>query len=195
MTREVRRDIVKKLRTNRQIRAREIRLIGGGGEQLGVMPIEKALQLANEQNLDLVEVSSTSVPPVCRLLDYGKYKYEQTKKERKARRSQRASLLKEVRIRPRVKEHDLETKIRAARKLLEGGDKVRVFVVFRGREITHPELGLNALQKVTDDLRDIGVLDGSPSLDGRIMSLVFSPVSVRQTKEADVKEKDLDAEA
>jgi len=195
MTREVRRDIVKKLRINRQIRAREIRLIGEMGEQLGVMPLEKALQLASERNLDLVEVASTSIPSVCRLLDYGKYKYEQDKKERKARRSQRASLLKEVRIRPRVKEHDLETKIRMARKLLGDGDKVRVFVVFRGREITHPELGLKALQKVTDNLRGIGALDGSPSLDGRIMSLVFSPVSVGQTKEVDVKEKSSDAEA
>lgn len=189
MVRRLRKDIAKELRVNRRIRAREVRLIGETGEQLGVLPLERALQIANERNFDLVEVASTSVPPVCRLLDYGKYRYEQTKKERKARKSQKSGLLKEIRVRPRVKEHDLETKIKVARKLLEGGDKVRVFVVFRGREITHPELGLKALQKVADDLKGIATLDGSPSLDGRIMSLVLTPISAKQTKETKVEEK------
>ena len=188
----MRKDIVKPLRVNRRIRAREVRLIGETGEQLGVLPFEKALQLADERNLDLVEVSPTAVPPVCRLLDYGRFRYEQTKKDRKARKSQKASLLKEIRVRPRVKDHDLETKIKVARKLLEAGDKVRAFVVFRGREITHPELGVKALQKVQDDLKDIATLDGTPSLEGRIMSLVLLPISAKQTKE--IKETKVEEE-
>lgn len=155
-----------------------------------MLPLEKALQVAREQGLDLVEVAPTSVPPVCRLLDYGRFRYEQTKKERKARKSQRSGLLKEIRVRPRVKDHDLETKIKVARKLLADGDKVRVFVVFRGREITHPELGLKVLQKVADDLKDVATLDGSPSLDGRIMNLVLTPLSAKQApKVTKVKEE------
>ena len=156
---------------------------------MGVFPIDKALQVANERGLDLVEVAPGSVPPVCRLLDYGRYRYEQTKKERKARKGQRGGALKEIRVRPRVKEHDLETKIKIARKLLEEGDKVKFFVIFRGREITHPELGLKLLRKAADDLKDIAVLDGIPSSEGRIFSLVLSPTLTKQTKKPDVEEK------
>ena len=189
---EERKHITKELRINREIRSKEVRVIGEAGEQLGVLATEKALQLAREHNLDLVEVAPTSVPPVCRLLDYGKFRYEQTKKERKARKGQRAGLLKEIRVRPRVKEHDLETKIKVARKLLAEGDKVKVFVVFRGRESTHPELGVKLLQKVTDDLKDIATLDGLPPTEsGRIMGLVFTPLTtkIKEVKEAKVKEK------
>jgi translation initiation factor IF-3 len=185
----VRENIVKELRVNRQIRAKEVRLIGETGAQLGVLPIEKALQIANERSLDLVEVASSSVPPVCRLLDYGRFRYEQTKKERKARKSQKGIVLKEIRIRPRMKEHDLETKIKIARKLLEEGDKVKLFVVFRGREITHPELGLKLLKKAADDLKDIAVFDGAPSSAERFMSLVLSPVLTKQAKKPAVEEK------
>jgi translation initiation factor IF-3 len=165
-----------------------VRLIGETGEQLGVVPIKKALEVAREHGLDLVEVAATSNPPVCRILDYGRYRYEQTKKERKARQGQRTAL-KEIRIKPRVQEHDLETKIRLAKRMLEEGDKVKVNVVFRGREITHPELGLRALQKMTDNLKDIAGIDGSPSLDGRIMHLVLTPLSAKQIKTTKVKEE------
>ena len=165
-----------------------MRLIGETGEQLGVMPIKKALEVAREHGLDLVEVAATSNPPVCRILDYGRYRYEQTKKERKARQGQRTAL-KEIRIKPRVQEHDLETKIRLAKRMLEEGDKVKVNVVFRGREITHPELGLRALQKMTDGLKDIAGIDGSPSLDGRIMHLVLTPLPAKQIKVTKVKEE------
>jgi translation initiation factor IF-3 len=185
----VRRNIVKELRINRWIRAKEVRLIGETGAQLGVFPIEKALQIANERGLDLVEVAPSSVPPVCRILDYGRYRYEQTKKERKARKGQRGGVLKEIRLRPRVKEHDLETKIKIARKLLEEGDKVKFFIIFRGREITHPEIGLKLLRKAADDLKDIAGLDGAPSAEGRFMSLVLSPISSKQTKKPAVEEK------
>ncbi len=182
-------NIVKELRVNRQIRAKEVRLVGETGAQLGVFPVEKALQMAIERGLDLVEVAPNSVPPVCRLLDYGRYRYEQTKKERKARKGQRGGVLKEIRLRPRVKEHDLETKIKIARKLLEEGDKVKVFIVFRGREITHPEIGLKLLRKAADDLKDIAALDGNPSSDNRFMSIVLSPISTRQIKKVAVEEK------
>ena len=147
MVKRVTKPFSKELRVNWHIRAKDVRVIGENGEQLGVLPLAKALEIANEHNLDLVEVAASSNPPVCKLLDYGRYRYEQTKKERKARQSQRVGLLKEIRVRPRVQEHDLETKIRVARRLLEEGDKVKVFIIFRGREITHPELGLKALQK------------------------------------------------
>jgi len=185
----VRRDIVKELRVNRQIRAKEVRLIGETGAQMGVFATEKALQIASERSLDLVEVASNSVPPVCRILDYGRYRYEQTKKERKARKSQRGIVLKEIRIRPRVKEHDLETKIKIARKLLEEGDKVKVFVVFRGREFTHPELGLKLLRKVAADLKDIAMFDGAPSSEDRFMSLVLSPSLSKHIKKPAIEEK------
>jgi len=185
----VRKNIVKELRVNREIRTREVRLIGETGGQLGVFPLERALQIASERGLDLVEVAPTSSPPVCRLLDYGRYRYEQTKKERKARKGQKGAVLKEIRIRPRVKDHDLETKIRVARKLLEAGDKVKVFIFFRGREITHPEIGLKLLQKVADSLKDIAALDGTPSSEERYMSLVFSPILSKHTKKTAVEEQ------
>jgi translation initiation factor IF-3 len=185
----VRKDIIKELRVNRWIRAKEVRLIGETGAQLGVFPIDKALQVANERGLDLVEVAPGSVPSVCRVLDYGRYRYEQAKKERKARKGQRGGALKEIRIRPRMKEHDLETKIKIARKLLGEGDKVKFFLIFRGREITHPEIGLKLLRKAADDLKDIAGLDGAPSTEGRFMSLVLSPISTKQTKKPAIEEK------
>jgi len=184
----VKSDITKELRINREIKAKEVRLIGETGAQLGIFPLEKALRIASERNLDLVEVAPNATPPVCRLLDYGRYRYEQTKKERKARKNQKGSALKEIRIRPRVKDHDLETKIRIARKLLESGDKVKVLVFFRGRESAHPELGLKLLQRVSESLKDIAGLEGEPSSDERFMSLVLSPVSAKQPKKAEVQE-------
>jgi translation initiation factor IF-3 len=166
-----------------------VRVIGENGEQLGVMPTIKALQSAIQVGLDLVEVAPTSVPPVCKILDYGRFKYEQTKKDRKVRQGQRTGLLKEIRVRPRVQQHDLETKIKLAKRMLEEGDKVKVNVVFRGREITHPELGLKALQKMTESLKDVAGIDGAPSLEGRLMNLVLTPISkvakeAKQSKEA-----------
>ena len=166
-----------------------MRLIGENGEQLGVMPTRKALEVAREHGLDLVQVAATSEPPVCRILDYGRYRYEQTKKERKARQGQKASLLKEIRIKPRVHEHDLETKIRLAKRLLDEGDKVKVSIVFKGREIAHPELGLRALQKIADSLKDIAGIDGSPLLEGRMMHLIFTPISHKSAKTPKEKEE------
>lgn len=146
---------------------------------------DKALQMAVERGLDLVEVAPTANPPVCRILDYGKYRYEQTKKEKKVRSGQRSGLLKEIRVRPQVKDHDLDIKINLAKKFIIDGDKVKVLVVFRGRQMVHPELGVRLLQKVANDLKGVGQLDGQPVHEGRIMSLILSPISAKQmvTKE------------
>jgi translation initiation factor IF-3 len=186
----VNRRIIKKLRVNERIIAREVRLVGEKGEQLGVMPLVQARDLARRQNLDLVEVAATAVPPVCRLLDYGKYKYEQAKKEREARKSQRVVLLREVRMRPRIDDHDFEAKTRTAKKLLGEGDKVKVTVMFRGREIVHPQLGLRLLQRMAASLEEVASVDKQPSLDGKRMIMIFSPLSVQKTKvKEEVKEE------
>jgi len=179
---EVNRGIIKYLRVNRRIRAKEVRLVGEKGEQLGIMPLPQALEVAKKHNLDLVEVAPNSTPPVCRLLDYGKYKYEQAKKEREIRKSQKVPLLREVRLRPKIDNHDLEAKIRLAKKLLDGGDKVKVTVMFRGREITHPEIGWKLLQRVVESLQGVASLERRPMMDGRRMLIILSPAVTQQAK-------------
>jgi len=144
--------------------------------------------MAIEKGLDLVEVAPTAAPPVCRILDYGKYRYEQTKKEKKVRSGQRSGLLKEIRVRPQVKDHDLDIKINRAKKFVIDGDKVKVLVVFRGRQMVHPELGIRLLQKVANDLKGVAQLDGQPIHEGRVMSLILSPVSAKQVQVKEVKE-------
>jgi translation initiation factor IF-3 len=155
---------------------------------LGVVPLQKALQIAYERGLDLVQVASTVSPPVCRLLDYGKYKYEQTKKERKAKKGQRVGLLREVRLRPKIEEHDLQAKIRTTRKLLEEGNKVRLVLRFRGREIIYPELGWNVLRKVAEASKEIAMASSS-SNNARSIALVLSPVSRKKSKEKETDAK------
>lgn len=165
-----------------------MRLIGEDGEQLGVVPIQKALQIAYERGLDLVQVASTVAPPVCRLLDYGKYKYEQTKKERKAKRGQRVGLLKEVRLRPKIEEHDLQAKIKTTKKLLEEGNKVRLVLRFRGREVIYPELGWNVLRKMAEASKELAVVSSSAN-EGRSIALVLSPVAQKRSKEKETDAK------
>ena len=165
-----------------------MRLIGEGGEQLGVVPLQKALQIAYEQGLDLVQVASTVAPPVCRLLDYGKYKYEQTKKERKAKRGQRVGLLKEIRLRPKIEEHDLQAKIKTTKKLLEEGNKVKLMLRFRGREIIYPELGWKVLRKVAEASQEIAIVSNSVN-EGNNIALVLSPVSQKKSKEKETDAK------
>ena len=156
--------------------------MGEGGEQLGIMPLFQAREVARKQDLDIVEVAATAEPPVCRLLDYGKYKYEQEKKERELRRSQKFSLLRQVRLRPKIGDHDFEAKVRSAKKLLGGGDKVKVTVFFRGREIMHPELGWKLLQRMSGSLEGLASVDGQPVMLGKRMSVTFSPVATVKTK-------------
>jgi len=176
------------LPVNRKIRAREVRLIGGNGEQLGILPLQRALQVAWEEGLDLVAVAPTAVPPVCRLLNYGKYRYEQSKKERKTRQGQKVGLLKEMRFRPKIEEHDLQVKMGIVRKLLEEGSKVKLSVRFRGREIIYPEQGWSVLQKVAEAMKGIAAVSNSAA-KGRNVSLVLSPVFAKKTKEAKVDAK------
>lgn len=176
------RDIVKSLRVNQGIIAREVRLVGEKGEQLGIMPLSQARETAKKHNLDLVEVAPTAVPPVCRLLDYGKYKYEQAKKERELRKSQKVSLLREVRLRPKIDNHDFESKVRMVKKLLGEGDRVKVAVRFRGREITHPEIGWRLIQRMTEQLAGVAGIARQPVIEERNMNVILLPVTGQKAK-------------
>ena len=138
------------------------------------MPTFQALEKARELNLDLVEVAPNAIPPVCRLLDYGRFKYEQTKKEREARKNQKTVELKEIRLRPKISEHDFDSKARRAVKFLEDGDKVKVTVLFRGRELAHPELGRELLQEMADKLRDVAVVERSPMSEGKTIFMILT---------------------
>ena len=158
------------------------------------MALPQALEAAREHGLDLVEVAPTSTPPVCRLLDYGRYKYLQAKKERETRKSQRSALLREIRVRPKIHEHDLDSKVRSVKRLLGEGDKVKVTVRFRGREVTRPELGKKVLQQMLDQLKDVAVVNQPLVVEERGLSLIFSPR--KQAKQAEkVTEVLSDAEA
>jgi translation initiation factor IF-3 len=161
--------------------------VGEKGEQLGIMPVAQAREIARKISLDLVEVAPTSVPPVCRLLDYGKYKYEQAKKEHQAKKSQKVSLLREVRMRPKIGTHDFEAKARVAKKLLNEGAKVKVTMMFRGRESTHPELGWKVLQRMVESLSDVASLERQPVMEGRRMDIILAPVSTKSAVPAGVK--------
>ncbi len=148
------------------------------------MPIQDALALARERNVDLVEVAPTAVPPVCRLLDYGKFRYEQTKKEREARKNQKVVLLKEVRLTPKIDEHDLAFKTRTVQRFLESGDKVKVSVRFKGRELAHPQLGKQVLDQVAEKLKGIGALERTPLMEGRTMTVIIAPAPGLRTEKA-----------
>ncbi len=147
------------------------------------MPLPKALSLARERGLDLVEISPTAVPPVCKLLDYGKYKYEQTKKDRKAKKGQKIGLLKEIRFRPKIEEHDLQAKIKKVNEFIEEGSKVRIVVRFRGREIIYPELGWKVLKKVAEALTGRAVVSNQLIRDARNIALTLSPSSKKKSRE------------
>ncbi len=160
---------------NEQIRVKEVRLIGPAGENIGVVTTQKAMEIAHEAGLDLVEVASGAVPPVCRVMDYGKFLYERTKKEREARKSQTKIEIKEIRLRPKTNEHHRGFKTRDARRWLEDGMKVKVTVRFRGREITYPEIALEDLREIAEELADIGVIEQKPNLEGRNMTMLIAP--------------------
>ena len=184
---EVDKDIIKQLRINQMIRAQEVRLVGEKGEQLGIMPLSQAQETARKHDLDLVEVAPAAVPPVCRLLDYGKFKYQQAKKDQGMRKSQKVSQLREIRLRPKIGIHDFEAKSRTARKLLADGDKVKVTVLFRGREITHPELGHKLLQRMTETLNENASMERQPIIEGKRMNIILTPITKAKAKE-EIKE-------
>lgn len=160
---------------NQAIRAREVRVIGANNEQIGVIPLHEALALAESQQLDLVEVSPTAVPPVCRIMDFGKFKYQQNKKLQEARKKQVQVQVKEIKLRPNTDDHDIEVKIKHGRRFLEEGNKARYTVMFRGREITHTEIGLGTLDRIANELQDIGVVESRPRMEGRGMFMIITP--------------------
>ena len=147
------------MRINEEIRAREVRVIGSDGEQLGIMSGREAQQLAYEKHLDLVEIAPTAKPPVCRIMDYGKYRYEQQKREKESRKKQKTFDIKEVKLRPGIEEHDFNVKFKNAVRFLEDGDKVKVTIMFRGRELSHPELGEVLLNKMAAQLKEMAVVE------------------------------------
>jgi translation initiation factor IF-3 len=162
-------------RINERIRGSDIRLIGAEGENIGVVSPERALVLAEEAGLDLVEISPNAVPPVCKIMDFGKYKYETQKKEAEARKNQKIIEIKEVKFRPNTDTHDYEVKMRSVFKFLENGDKVKVTLRFRGREMAHQDLGRQLLERVAEDTKEVGKVESFPRLEGRQMVMMVGP--------------------
>ncbi|SDP05730.1 bacterial translation initiation factor 3 (bIF-3) [Nakamurella panacisegetis] len=162
-------------RINDRIRVPEIRLVGADGEQIGIISVTEALRMAQEQDLDLVEVAAEARPPVCRLMDYGKFKYENAQKAREARRNQVLTVIKEMKLRPKIDSHDYETKKGHVERFLKAGDKVKVTIMFRGREQSRPELGFRLLQRLSADVAELGFVESAPKQDGRNMIMVLAP--------------------
>ena len=167
---------------NRMIRAREVRTIGAEGDQLGILPLEKALSLAEEMDLDLVEVAPLARPPVCKIVDYGRFKYQQAKKAQEAKKRQTVIQVKEVKIRPKTETHDFQVKLKKVREFLAEGNKVKVTVMFRGREVTIPQKGLDQLQKMVEQLGEDARVESQPKREGRTMFMMLSPLGKPQTK-------------
>ncbi|MGI6588878.1 MAG: translation initiation factor IF-3 [Peptococcia bacterium] len=165
----------KELRVNEKIRSREVRLVSEKGEQLGIMSPKEAVQIALNRGLDLVEVAPNAKPPVCKIMDIGRYKYEQSKREREARKKQRVINVKEVKLRPNIETHDFQVKTRNAIRFLKGGDKVKVTIMFRGREVSHPELGRELLERVVEMVSEYAIVEKHPKLEGRNMTMFLSP--------------------
>jgi translation initiation factor IF-3 len=179
--------IIKKLRINEGIKTRECRLVGDNGEILGVMALHLALDMAKKKGFDLVEVAPTSVPPVCKLMDYGKFKYEQAKKEREAKKGQKTSILREIRLRPKIGDHDFEVKTRSVKELLQGGDKVKITIMFRGREITHANLGWKLLEKMMESLKGTVSIEKQPMMEGSRMFMILTPMTAQTSKSSTVE--------
>ena len=163
------------IRVNHRIRVPEVRVVAEDGSNLGVLPTEEALRRAQEQDLDLVEVNPKGTPPVCKILDFGRYKYEEKKRQREAKRKQTTIEVKEIKLRPKTDDHDLNVKVRAARKFFESGNKVKIICRFRGREITHPERAQMQLDFVQSKVEDLANLEQPPTMEGRTMTIVMAP--------------------
>lgn len=170
----------RRVRINNQIRISEVRVIGHDGNQLGVMPTQDAMKIAEEKSLDLVEIVPSSRPPVCKIMDFGKYKYEQSKRARESRKKQHLTHLKEIKVRPKIEEHDFEFKLRNAEKFLNGKDKVKFTVIFRGREMEHIDRGKKLLSRIIERFQDIAVVEKDAVRVGRIMSMILGPRSEKK---------------
>jgi translation initiation factor IF-3 len=162
-------------RINDRIRCDEIRLIGADGENVGVVTPQRALEMAEEAGLDLVEISPSATPPVCKIMDFGKYKYEQQKREAEARKKQKVIEVKEIKFRPGTDTHDYDVKMRSVVKFLQGGDKVKITLRFRGREMAHQDLGRQLLERIAEDIKDVGRIENMPKMEGRQMIMVIGP--------------------
>jgi translation initiation factor IF-3 len=160
---------------NKGIRAGDVRVIGADGEQIGIMPVAEALRIAEEQSLDLVEVSPDAKPPVCKIMDHGKFKYEQTKKKQEAKRKQKITQIKEIKVRPKTDDHDLATKIRHIEKFISSNDKVKITLVFRGREVMLREQANAVLEKVVSLTSDFAVVEQPPRFEGRVITMLLAP--------------------
>ncbi len=185
---------ISEARINDRIRVPEVRLVGPNGEQVGIVRVEDALRLAQEADLDLVEVAPQAKPPVCKLMDFGKYKYEAAMKAREARKNQANTVLKTVRLRLKIDPHDYSTKKGMAERFLDGGDKVKVMIMFRGREQSRPEMGYRLLQRFATDVADLGTVESSPQQDGRNMVMVIGPLKRKAEAKADARRKRDDAD-
>ncbi len=166
---------IKKALINEKIKAPEVRVIDSEGTQLGIIPLKEALSVASEEGLDLVEVDPNSNPPVCRIMDYGKFRYKQSKKIHEAKKSQTTFQVKEVKIRPNTEEHDIEYKVGHIKRFLGSGNKAKVCIVFKGREIAYREMGVNILNKIAEEVKDMGIVEQQPKLEGRNMAIVIAP--------------------
>jgi translation initiation factor IF-3 len=173
------------LRINDRIRVQEVRLVGPSGETVGIVPTADALRLAQEADLDLVEIAPMARPPVCKLMDYGKFKYENAQKAREARRNQTNVIIKEMKLRPKIDAHDYETKKGHVVRFLKAGDKVKITIMFRGREQHRPELGYRLLQRLAEDVTELGFVESSPKQDGRNMVMVLGPHKKKAEAKAD----------
>lgn len=169
--------IVKEVAINWEIKAPEVRVIDPDGKQVGVLPVKEAIKIAEERGLDLVEVAPNSQPPVCRIMNYGKYKYQQSKRTQEARKHQTVIRIKEVKVRPRTEEHDFQFKLRHVKRFLDEGNKVKISILFRGREIAHPEFGKELLNRFVEGVKDVTVIEQSPRLEGRNMVMILAPKS------------------
>ena len=174
------------MRVNRQIRARTVRVIGPEGDQLGVVSIMEALKMAEEQGLDLVEVVPNSTPPVCKIIDYGKFRYDQSKREKESKRAQHQIKVKEVKVKPNIDEHDFQTKLRRARQFAEKGYKVKVTCMFRGRQMAHPDVGMAVVKRMCDELSDVVQPESPPKMLGRSLTTVLAPVTAKGRKKQGV---------
>ena len=170
------------LRINEEIRIREVRVTGAAGEQLGIMPTIEALRMAEEQHLDLVEVAPNARPPVCRIMDFGKFRYEQQKREKEAKKKQKTISIKEVKLRPNIDEHDFNVKLKNALRFVEEGNKVKVTIMFRGRELSHPELGRVVLDRVSERMGDLVSIERGANLEGKNMTMILSPKAQKPAK-------------
>ena len=183
------------LRINDRIRVPQVRLIGYSGEQIGIVDTDKALEMADEVGLDLVEISPDANPPVCKVMDFGKYKYEVAQKAREARQNQTHIVVKEMRLGLKIEPHDYETKRNHIEKFLKGGDKVKVTVQFRGREQTRPEMGYRLLMKLAEELVEIAVVEFAPKKEGRSMTMVLGPTVKKATQKKSEKSEKLEKKA